>query len=122
MAARRPGARLPVQHHEVLAAGAERGGGILARVLTQAERIPIERDRAVEVGDGEVHRAQAQRGGERGHGFMLADRRELKKSTSSAPDSSPSRPLSTCGRWLKRGSASTSMTLPAAPAFGSAAP
>ncbi len=49
-------------------------------------------------------------------------RRAAKKSSSSAAHSSRSTPPVTAGRWLKRGSARTSMTEPAAPAFGSAVP
>ena len=49
-------------------------------------------------------------------------RRAAKKSVSSSAHSAASTPPSTAGRWLRRGSASTSSTLPAAPAFGSAVP
>ena len=125
VAAGRPGARLPVQHEQVLAADAERGDGVLAPVQREPERVLVEADRAIEVGDGQMRRAESERvRSGRGHRSMMADqaRREAKKSTSSAAHCSRSRPPSTCGRWLKRGSASTSITLPAAPAFGSAVP
>ena len=46
-------------------------------------------------------------------------RRAAKNATSGAAHSSASSPPSTSGRWLRRGSASTSSTLPAAPALGS---
>ena len=46
-------------------------------------------------------------------------RRERKNARSSSAHSSASSPPATSGRWLSRGSASTSRTLPAAPAFGS---
>ena len=49
-------------------------------------------------------------------------RRGAKNPRSSSAHSSASSPLSTCGRWLSRGSARTSSTLPAAPALGSVAP
>jgi len=49
-------------------------------------------------------------------------RRDAKNERSSSPHSSRSGPASTSGRWLRRSSASTSSTLPQAPAFGSSAP
>ena len=49
-------------------------------------------------------------------------RRALKNARRSSAHSGASRPPATSGRWLRRGSASTSSTLPAAPAFGSAVP
>ena len=49
-------------------------------------------------------------------------RRALKKASSRAAASSASRPPSTWGRWFRRGSPRMSITLPAAPAFGSGAP
>ncbi len=114
VATRRPRARLLVQHDEVLVAGSERRDGPLAPVQAQAEAVLVEGDRAVEPGDGEGDGAQSQRG--RRH------RREAKKSVSSAAHSSRSSPPATAGRWLKRRSPSTSSTLPAAPALGSAVP
>ena len=57
-------ARLLVEHDEVLAARAQRGDGALAPLHAQPEGVLVEGDRAVEVGDGEVHRAEPQRGGE----------------------------------------------------------
>ena len=51
-----------------------------------------------------------------------AQRRVPKKSVSSAAHSSASSPPSSSGRWLRRGCARTSSTLPAAPAFGSVVP
>ena len=48
-------------------------------------------------------------------------RREAKNARSRSAPSSASRPPATSGRWLRRGSASMSSTLPAAPAFGSGA-
>ena len=48
-------------------------------------------------------------------------RREAKNARSRSAPSSASSPPATSGRWLSRGSASTSSTLPAAPAFGSGA-
>ena len=120
-------ARLLVQHDEIALAGAERGDRVGAAVQAEPEALLVEADRAVEVGDGEMDRAQPQRGGQggglgRGHGSRMtppprvrqwhehrAHRREEKKSTSSAAHSSPSRPPATSGRWLKRGSPSTSM-------------
>jgi hypothetical protein len=58
------------------------------------------------------------RRGRRGRSY----RREAKNSLSSSPHSCARRPPATSGRWFKRGSPSTSSTLPQAPAFGSAAP
>src|SRR5437764_12462924 len=49
-------------------------------------------------------------------------RREAKNVWSSSALSALSRPPSTCGRWLRRGSASTFSTLPAAPVLGAVAP
>ena len=112
-----PGAGLLVQHEQVLAAGAERRDAVLAPVLAQPEGVLVEADRAVEVGDAEVRGAEAEAVGERGH-----RRRAAKKLTSRAAHSSRRSPPSTTGRWLKRGSESTSITLPAAPAFGSVVP
>ena len=51
----------------------------------------------------------------------IYSRRDAKKARSSSAPSSASSPPATSGRWLSRGSASTSSTLPAAPAFGSGA-
>ena len=58
MAAGRPGVRLLVQHHEILAADAERRDGSVAMLQAQPERVLVEADGAVEVRDGEVHRAE----------------------------------------------------------------
>ena len=130
MAAGRPGARLLVEHHEVLGARAERRHAVVAALPAQTQRVLVEADRPVDVAHREVDGAQAQTGGERG-GTLVAhapsmphagQRREAKKSTSSAAHSARSSPPSTAGRWLKRRSPSTSSTLPAAPAFGSAVP
>ena len=49
-------------------------------------------------------------------------RRDAKKLRSNDADSSARSPPATSGRWLSRASPSTSSTLPAAPALGSAAP
>ena len=54
------------------------------------------------------------------HASVTPQRRAAKKARSRSPASSASSPPATSGRWLRRGSASTSSTLPAAPAFGSA--
>src|SRR5439155_5126975 len=51
-----------------------------------------------------------------------AYRLSAKKRRRRSADSPASRPPATSGRWLSRGSLSTSRTLPAAPAFGSSAP
>ena len=64
------------------------------------------------------HRADRRVG--RAHGFW--PRRSAKNSRSSAAHSSSLTPPLTWGRWLSAGSASTSRTLPAAPALGSGAP
>ena len=132
VAAGGPCARILVQHDEILVAGAQRGDGILAAVQREPEAVLVEADRAVEPGHGEVHGAEPQRGGQdgavgglgRGHALQhgASQRREEKKSTSSAAHSSRSSPPATSGRWLKRRSPSTSITLPAAPALGSGVP
>ena len=49
-------------------------------------------------------------------------RRDPKKSVSSSAHSAASSPPATTGRWFMRGSARTSSTDPAAPAFGSVVP
>src|SRR5205823_5492644 len=49
-------------------------------------------------------------------------RREAKNPLSSSLDCPASSPRATSGRWFRRGSDSTSRTLPHAPAFGSGAP
>ena len=51
--------RRPVEHQQVLAARAERGDVALARVLAQPDRVLVEADGAVEVGDREVDRAES---------------------------------------------------------------
>ncbi len=53
-------------------------------------------------------------------GRQRRPRREAKNARRCAAASSASTPPSTSGRWLSAGCASTSRTLPAAPAFGSA--
>ena len=50
-----------VQDEQVLAAGAHRGDVDVAAVHAQAERVLVEGDGAVEVGDGEVDGAEPQR-------------------------------------------------------------
>ncbi len=59
----RPG--LLGEHHQVGAAGAHRRRVHVAVVDPQAEGVLVEADGAVEVGDGEVHRA-GMRGGREG--------------------------------------------------------
>ena len=54
-----------VQDEQVLAARAHGGGVALARVQLQPDRVLVEADGAVEVRDGEVDGAEAQRRGER---------------------------------------------------------
>jgi hypothetical protein len=51
-----------------------------------------------------------------------AQRRSAKNARSRSLDSAASSPPATSGRWLSRGSPSTSSTPPAAPALGSSAP
>jgi hypothetical protein len=65
-----------VQDEEVLAARAERGDGALAAVDAQADRVLVERERALEVGDGQVDRAEAGGVGEGGAGGRSVRRRE----------------------------------------------
>ena len=74
VAARGPGARLLVQHDEVVLAGAERCDGILAAVHPQPEAVLVEGGRAVEIGHGELHGAQPQRGRKDGAGGILGSR------------------------------------------------
>ena len=71
------------EDEQVLAAGAERGAAVLAAVQPQADRVLVEGDRAVEVGDGQLDGAHPQRRGEdrslgvglgRGHGLRIAAR------------------------------------------------
>src|SRR6185312_13004056 len=61
-------ARLLDEDEHVLAARAHRGGAVLAAVQPQADRALVEVDRAVEVADGDVHRAEPGGGGQRGGG------------------------------------------------------
>ena len=55
----------------------------------------------------------------RAAGVGTGQRRGAKKALSSSAHSAASRPPATSGRWFRRGSPSTSSTLPQAPAFGS---
>jgi hypothetical protein len=68
MAARAICPRVLVEDDHGLAAVAEPRGGGLVCVDAQAERALVPGDRAVELGDGEVHGAEPQRGGEGGKG------------------------------------------------------
>jgi hypothetical protein len=72
------------EHEQVLAAGAQRGAAGLAPVQPQADRGRVEGDGALEVGDGELHGADPQRGGEgrsrgvglgRGHALRMTGAR-----------------------------------------------
>jgi len=88
--------RVLVEDDDILLAGPEPGDRVLAAVRPQAERVLIEGDRAVEVGNGQVDRAQAQGGGERraggggglglgrAHGFMIVRPGRSRNGRSSA--------------------------------------
>ncbi len=60
-----PGPRLLVKHHEVAGARAQGHCTLLASVHLEPQRILVEGLRTVGVGNGEVHRAQAQGVGKR---------------------------------------------------------
>jgi hypothetical protein len=55
VAARGPRARLLVEREHVVAPGAHVRDRVLASMEPQPDRVLVEADRAVEVGDGDVH-------------------------------------------------------------------
>lgn len=54
------------EHDGVFCPRAHRGGGIVAAVQAQTERVAVEGDRAIEIGHGQVDWTEAECGGQRG--------------------------------------------------------
>ncbi len=109
----------------------ERGSGV-GRALDRSGRrgrrrgrraLGARRGRALERGRAPLLRARGLRAVLRvADPTLTGQRRSAKNSVRSCFERSASRPAATWGRWLRRGSPSTSSTLPAAPALGSGAP
>ena len=73
-------ARFFVEDEEVVAAGAERRHRVVMLVNPQPDRVPVVRERALEIGHGEVDRADG-----RGAGFAGQGRHEEDEKGEQAP-------------------------------------